>query len=79
MIEGKVLEKSDIGKEVYYVPECAINDDYSQWQKGVLSSFVCNYDGTSIFVKFQGCTGERINQENLRWGHAMQKGYTKWM
>lgn len=66
MIEDKILEKSDIGKEVWYIPPNAKEDDFSQWQKGILSSFVYNNDGVSIFVKFHGITGERINQNNLR-------------
>jgi hypothetical protein len=65
MIEDRILEKSDIGKEVWYIPDQAKND-FSKWEKGILSSFVHNEDGTSIFVKFRGITGERISQNNLR-------------
>lgn len=66
MVEGKILEKSDIGREVYYIPNHAKEGDFSQWEKGTLSSFICNDVGTSIFVKFRGSTGERVNPENLR-------------
>jgi len=67
MIEGKILEKSDIGREVWYIPNHAKDGDFSQWEKGVLSSFVCNEDGSSIFVKYRSVCGERTDPSNLKW------------
>lgn len=67
MIEGKVLEESDIGRSVWYVPNHAKKGDFSQWEKGVLSSFRVDNSGVGIFIKYRCQNGERTDPSNLKW------------
>jgi len=67
MIEGKVLEDSDIGRNVWYVPNHAKNGDYSQWEKGTLSSFRVDDNGVEIFVKYRSQNSERTDPSTLKW------------
>lgn len=70
MIEGKMLEESDIGRPVWYVPNHAKEGDFSQWENGILSSFRIDSEGKpAIFVTYNYISfdGQRTNSENLRW------------
>lgn len=68
MIESKILEDSDIGREVFYVPNHAKKGDFSQWEKGVLSSFRIDSElAPAIFVKYRCLYGERTDPLNLKW------------
>ena len=65
-IEGKVLEDSDIGRNVWYVPNNAKNGDYSEWQRGILFAFETHENG-QIYVSFQNMDPESIKPQNLKW------------
>ncbi len=67
MIEGKVLEDSDIGRSVWYVPNNAEKGDFSKWMLGIIFTFRINKIGPVIFIKFLGHESEAINSKNLRW------------
>ncbi len=67
-IEGKLLEESDIGRPVWYVPNHAKEGDFSQWENGILSSFRIDSEGKpAIFIRYKSACGARTNPENLSW------------
>ena len=68
MIEGKMLEESDIGRGVWYVPTHAKEGDYSQWEEGVLSSFRFDSEGKpAIFIRYKSPDGARTEASCLKW------------
>jgi len=58
-IEGKLLEPSDVGRNVTYTHL------HGERDFGKLSSY--REDG-AIFVRFKGPNGERCDPEQLSWG-----------
>ncbi len=66
-IAGKVLEESDIGRKVWYMPSHA-RDDRMQWEKGTISSFRIDSEGEpAIFIKYKSACGARTNPSDLIW------------
>lgn len=64
-IENKIVEPSDIGSPVTYMPPHAKgNANHIDSEKGVISSF----NETTIWVRFRSANGESVNPENLVWG-----------